>query len=229
MQSDNGNTPDHGPTPPAPAGATATRPDPGLPPVAPPSGTFILQLFLVPGLIIAACLGIYLLMSFLFGSALTAAKFKKRLSDDNPEVRWRAAEDLARVLPGRIDLATDVDFGLFLAERLEKFAAAEEKSERDYAERLKKDKDLQPPKALLEERKFVLYLTSALGHFRMPVGAPLLKELARRQGAGDAETAFRRRSIALLALANLGSNLSKFDGLDELKRKEILGRLAEEA
>src|SRR5262249_48198060 len=155
----------------------------------------------------------------------------KLLSDDNPEVRWRAAEDLAKTLPYKDELATDVDFGLFLAERLEKFAAAEEKSERDFAARRKqaKDEDLAPPKALLEERKFVIYLMSALGHFQVPVGAPVLKELARKQGAGDAETAFRRRSIALWALAKLGSNLEKFDALDVSKKKEILGRLAEEA
>jgi hypothetical protein len=80
--------------------------------VAPPSGKFILQLFLVPGLIVAGLIGAWLVSRWLFGDPHSPAKFLKGLDDDNPEVRWRAAADLSQVLPRDETLATDSAFAL---------------------------------------------------------------------------------------------------------------------
>src|SRR5689334_4983195 len=68
----------------------------GLPPVAPPSGRFIAQLFLVPGLIVMVAVFIYLGSSYLVRSSHTPERFLKDLDSDNPEIRWRGAHDLAQ-------------------------------------------------------------------------------------------------------------------------------------
>src|SRR4051794_14335236 len=92
----------------------------GLPPVTPPSGKFILQLFLVPGLIVALVVGLLLAVTWMFGSARTPEAFLKKLDDPNPEVRWRAASDLAQTLPRDKQLSTNAGFALKLADRLQK-------------------------------------------------------------------------------------------------------------
>src|SRR5947209_18261178 len=103
---------DH-PTPPA---------DPGLPPVTPPSGTMILRLFLVPALIVVGLVGLFLigpkianwagqLVGRSWGEARSGEAFLRDLDDANPEVRWRAASDLAQVLLRNDQLAADVGFG----------------------------------------------------------------------------------------------------------------------
>ena len=73
-------------------------PPPGLPAVSPPSGKLMLQLFLVPGLIVAFLVVAWLVGGWLFGVSYSKDQFLTRLKDPNVEVRWRAAEQLAKVL-----------------------------------------------------------------------------------------------------------------------------------
>jgi hypothetical protein len=230
MQPDNGITPDpHTNGAPLPAPAVA---DPGLPPVAPPSGKFILQLFLVPGLIVAVLIGIWLVSRWLFGDPHSPAKFLKGLDDANPEVRWRAAADLSQVLPRDETLATDSAFALELTTRLKRFLAENETSERVHREQARKDKQAGEgvPKMLQTERELILYLISCLGAFEVPVGAPLLSEVAATPNAElDAETAFRRRVRAAWSLMVLGNNLKKYDRLAGDKKFTLLAGLKEEA
>src|SRR5436189_5962827 len=84
----------------------------GLPPVAPPSGRFILQLFLVPGLIVAGLVLFALGLQWLTGAHRNPEKYLDGLDDPNPEVRWRTAADLSQVLPGNEAFAQNVGFGL---------------------------------------------------------------------------------------------------------------------
>ena len=58
------------------------RPDPaaGLPPVVAPSGRFIIQLFLVPGLIVAGAVVILLGFSWLAGGPRTPEAFLRELN-----------------------------------------------------------------------------------------------------------------------------------------------------
>src|SRR4051812_24089917 len=101
----------------------------GLPPVQPPSGRQILRLFVVPALIVLVLVGLFLVgpslargLGRLFGLASadtrSADGFLRDLDSSNPEVRWRAASDLAQVLLRKPELASDADFALALAERL---------------------------------------------------------------------------------------------------------------
>ncbi len=69
-----------------------------LPPVQPPSAGFIVQLFVVPGLIVLAIVGVWLL----FGKLATGEQDWKglvvELQHPNPLRRWRAASGLAQMV-----------------------------------------------------------------------------------------------------------------------------------
>src|SRR5262245_57125427 len=94
----------------------------GLPPVTPPSGRFIAQLFLVPGLIVAVAVLLLLGVRSLVGGAHSSTEFLHKLDSPNADIRWRGANDLAQVLqrPESLALASDPTFALDLAERLHK-------------------------------------------------------------------------------------------------------------
>jgi hypothetical protein len=203
--------------------------DPGLPPVAPPSGKFILQLFLVPGLIVAGLVLVALGLQWLTGAHRNPEKYLEGLDDPNPEVRWRTAADLSQELPGKERFAQNVGFGLSLAERLDRALEANTSAERDFKKRLQEEGEIAVPKPLQVERDYILYLTSCLGHFQIPIGTDLLQRLAQGKTEGDAETVFRRRANAVKALTDLGANLQKFDALPQDKKEELTARLKEEA
>ncbi|MCY2963905.1 MAG: HEAT repeat domain-containing protein [Planctomycetota bacterium] len=84
-----------------------------LPPVRPPSVGFIVQLFVVPGLIVAAIVGIWLL----FGRVATAEHNWRRLvvelQNPNEHRRWRGAMGLAQILKADQELG---DKGQHLSE-----------------------------------------------------------------------------------------------------------------
>ena len=81
---------------------------------------------------------------------------------------------------------------------------------------------------LQTERELILYLIACLGAFEVPVGAPLLSELAATPDKEvDAETAFRRR-VRRLALMVLGNNLNKYDQLTAEKKQALRAALQEE-
>ncbi len=204
----------------------------GLPPVAPPSGRFILQLFLVPGLIVAVAVLLWFGFRSIFGQAQTADAFLSRLDDPNPEIRWRGASDLAQTL-GREEspLRTDAKFGLDLAERLQKATnelSEEETRLQSKIAELPEKKRRKAWRKLDSKRKLVIFLTSAVRNFEAPVGAPVLCEIALRESP-DLEGNAELRRIAVVALGHLGSNLRKFDKLDPEKKEEILSTLKKEA
>ena len=87
-----------------------------LPPVKPPSVGFIVQLFVVPGLIVGAIVGIWLL----FGRMATAEQDWQRLvvelQNPNEHRRWRGAMGLAQILKADLELG---DKGQHLSEKPE--------------------------------------------------------------------------------------------------------------
>src|SRR5437764_440430 len=115
------------------------QPDKGLPPVRPPSGRFVVQMFVVPGLIVAVVILIIYGVSWLVSGSTSREKFMEGLRSSNPDVRWRAANDLAQVLlrdrqEPEPKLAADPGFALDLAELL----SASRSNETDLVARLKK-------------------------------------------------------------------------------------------
>jgi hypothetical protein len=204
----------------------------GLPTVKPPSGRFILQLFLIPGLIVAGLVVVFVFGSLLWVGTSTPESYLSRLDNTNPDVRWRAAHDLAQVLkrPESLELASDPDFALDLSERLLKALAeleqAEEAEARDVAktiEKIKLDKGLTEEQKVERgdaasksarakyraQRHYVWYLISCLGDFTVPVGVNALDTVLRKKEAADLEGLSMRRTRAVLALANLGNNMKQ--------------------
>jgi hypothetical protein len=197
----------------------------GLPPVAPPSGRFIAQLFQVPGLIVTVAVFIYLGSSYLVQSSHTPKNFLDSLDSANPEVRWRGAHDLAQVLkrPESLALASDPKFALDLAERLDRAVAEVEKAEKATAEELAKAekaaRDQGRPLTekqrgaywlkLADQRHLVFFLTACVGDFTVPVGAPVLGEIAVRDQGPEIKGLTARRRRAVWALSNLGNNLKR--------------------
>src|SRR5919204_6925535 len=109
--------------PPELNGTASPDPAKGLPPVVAPSGRFIAQLFLVPGLIVAGAVTVLLGFSWLAGGSRSPEAFLRDLASANLDIRWRTASDLAQVLKRDERLATDPVFGLKLAGLLRQAAA----------------------------------------------------------------------------------------------------------
>src|SRR5438067_5516979 len=125
---------------------TSPAPDPGLPPVQPPSVQVVLRLFLVPALIIAGLVGLFLAgpalyqwVGTLFGrpSGAGAERYVRDLESANPDVRWRAALDLAQALPEprNVRLASDARLALRVAGQLEQALRDSADAEKAFASR----------------------------------------------------------------------------------------------
>jgi hypothetical protein len=194
---------------------SSSLPDPanGLPPVQPPSGKFIAQLFVVPMVIVSAVVSFLLLVNWLVGNARSPGDFLDKLDSPNADIRWRGAQDLAQVLLRDEHLASDPKFALDLADRLRQISQSKAAG----------------VKEATEQSQLQMYLCACLGNVMLPVGVPLLDELAVKTDGGDARALARRRWRAVWALANLGENLKRFDGLLPQRRQTVLADLEQEA
>ena len=208
----------------------SSPPEKGLPAVTPPSGRFIAQLFLVPGLIVAVAVLLILAFNYLVAPANTSEHYLKRIDDTNPDVRWRGASDLAQVLKRKesIHLRSDAKFALDLCQRLRTALDDLVVSEKATAEAVTKASDADKAKAwkkLEARRNHVRFLAAALGDFVIPAGLPLLGELALRNDSPDdsGNTLLRRQSV--WAIGNLGQNTKAFKQLAADKQGEVISEL----
>lgn len=212
------------------------KPDIGLPPVKPPSGRFIAQLFVIPGLIILVVVVILIGLSYLGNRVREPDYFLQQLDSDNHDVRWRGMNDLAQVLkrsePAALRWKTDPQFALALTERMDrtfKELLEEEKAiAAEIARSDDKDKQLLWRK-LREKRDYVIFLAGALGEFQVPVGAPVLCAMIRHDASADLNGNTLQRRKALWALMNMGENMKGFASLPEEHRQAILAELKSEA
>jgi HEAT repeat protein len=76
---------------------TGYSPDDALPPVEPPSAGFILQLFIVPGVIVVVVVMIWLMFNWLAQMGNDRDAFVRALARNN-EARWQAAFNLANAM-----------------------------------------------------------------------------------------------------------------------------------
>jgi hypothetical protein len=214
-----------------------SEPAPGLPPVLPPSGTHIVRLFVVPAVIVLGVvvllLGVFGARNWFFGFARTPEACLADMKSDNPDARWRAANDLAQVLKRDPRLAADPKLGLDLADVLNGALADLEREEQSFADKQKKqpadaEKKEPVPASLKAQRKYVQFLSACLGNLSVPVGVPLLTRLARKE-QGEAKSVALLRRHAVWALANLGENRKQFDQLPAEQRAKALAVLQEEA
>jgi hypothetical protein len=215
------------------------RPDPGLPTVTPPSGGMFFRLFGVPALIVGGLVLVLIVAQPLIGKfgkyflgrtwgGASPEQFLHDLDNNNGEVRWRAASDLAQVLQRDPDLASNSDFALQLVERLRRTlesSAPFEKAHAEHFAKLSPQEEANELKKLDADRNYILLLTQCLGHFMVPVGATVLEELAVQTSGLDPRALGARRRQALWALANLGENLKRFEKLSAEQQEAVKAQL----
>lgn len=207
-------------------------PSQGLPPVKPPSGKFIAQLFLVPGLIVTVAVLVLLFFSWFVGGESAPDELLKRLGDANADIRWRAANDLAQRLRRDDDLASNPKVALRLVENLQARLRDYEEAQRQFVEQAARASDEERQReqnSLRDKRKDIQYLSPCLGNLIIPVGAPLLCEIAKKdQGADEKSLALLRRQ-AVWSLGNLGDNLKRYDKLSPERKQAVLAEMESEA
>ncbi len=222
------------PAPTSPSG----DPFQALPPVSPPSGRFILQLFLVPGLIVACAVLLWLLFFGYLGGGDSRSPeyFLRQLDSDNEDIRWRGASDLAQVLkrPESARLRANPVFGLELAARLQQAVddlwAEEQRTQQKIEQNQLAEPDQKKAwKKLASRRDHVRFLAAALGDLALPVGVPVLSALALKDDSPDLKGNTLRRRQAVWALGNLGANIKEFAQLPAPDQAAALETLAKEA
>jgi hypothetical protein len=206
----------------------------GLPPVRPPSGRSIVQFFAIPGLIIAVAVMIVVGFSYLVSGPRSTDYFLRQLDSTNADIRWRGAHDLAQVLkrPESLALASDPEFALELAVRLRQALDDLQEDEKTTWERIKTLSESEQAlkwRKLAPQRDYVLYLTACLGDFTVPVGAPILCEIAQEERSPDVKEWTLRRQRAVWALGNLGENCKRYGQLKKEQQADALAKLKEEA
>lgn len=102
----------------------AVRPE-ELPPVEPPSAGYIVQLFLIPALIVAAVIGVWALFGMLADTDADWRQMVKELGSSNEDRRWRAAFVLAQILRNE-EIAPERREGPLLADQPEVATALSE-------------------------------------------------------------------------------------------------------
>lgn len=156
--------------------------DDSLPPVEPPNAAFLVQLFLVPGVIVAIIVCVWLAFHWLAHLGSDPQAYVKTLRRDN-EGRWQAALNLANDLRGPGGGALKVDESL--ATELGRILTDETASGRSGE----------------QSQTLRLYLCRALGEFAIPAAAGPLVD--RASVLSDPQTA----RAAVEALAVLSTNL----------------------
>jgi HEAT repeat protein len=171
-------------------------PDDVLPPVEPPSASFILQLFIVPGVIVVVVVMIWLMFNWLAQKGNDRDAFVRALARNN-DARWQAAFNLANALRAERGakngpLTGDGELARQLAEILDREIAAGSMEDNPVTLRI--------------------YLCRALGEFRVPGGLPVLIKAAQTE-RDPKESDVRRAAlegIALLA-ANIEASGKELD------------------
>jgi len=215
------------------------NPAPGLPPVVPPSGRHIVQMFVVPGVIAAGLVGLLLLFmgcsgfwGAFFGISRAPEDFIGNLESPNPDVRWRAANDLAQVLKRDDALASDPKLAFKLTELLNQALDERERDERLQAEQKPRSASADQPledKSRKAQRKYIQFLSSCLGNLSLPVGAPVVARLAKKEAGPNDPVGTVLRRHAAWVLGKMGENRKPFDNLPAERRADVLRQIELEA
>lgn len=177
-------------------------PDDVLPPVEPPNAGFILQLFFIPGVIVAVIVMIWLLFNWLAQKGNDREAFVAALKRNN-EARWQAAFNLANALHAEQNSKTpELTVDPILSRELAGILGTEIEG------------------GSMDKNSITLriYLCRALGEFKVDDGLPMLIRAAnteRNDDEGDVRRA-ALEGIALLA-ANAADATKAFAGNEQLR------------
>jgi hypothetical protein len=170
-------------------------PDEALPPVEPPNARFILQLFIVPGVIVVVVVMIWVMFSWLAQKGNDSEAFVRALGRNN-EARWQAAFNLANALRAERNskdapLKNDARLAAQLAEIL--------------------DAEIASGKYDNDSLTLRIYLCRALGEFRVADALPTLVKAASTE-RDPKEADVRRAAVEGIAL--LASNVADRGALE---------------
>ena len=191
-----------------------------LPPVEPPNPRFIAQLFLIPGLLVAVVVGFIWIFFGWLGTSTQDADTLLMLVETSPSdtQRWKAAQDLAQLLPRDQDLRCNMRFALKMTETLQR--------ERQRPAPPAQDENVKREQApdLLE------FLPAAVAHFHAPVGLPLLQAIvADNVDKVSDKVALLRLRNAIVAIGIMGAKVQEYDSLPVEKKGQMLATLRQEA
>ena len=177
-------------TPASPTPPTIS-PDEALPPVQPPSASFLVQLFVIPGLIVLLMVLVWVLINWLPQMGNDAETNVKALEGSGAN-RWQAAVNLANLLRGDTggELKRDRELATRLASKLEQELAEGSASE---------------DAVLLR-----VYLATALGEFYVDAGLDALVQSIETEERTDVKPSLR--VAATRAVAVLSNNLQREAG-----------------
>lgn len=186
-------------------------PDELLPPVEPPNPAFILQLFVVPGVIVVIIVAVWLAFNWLAQMGSDPLEYVRAIERNN-QGRWQAAVNLANALnnergPQYQELRQNREVVARLAEILQN-----------------EIRDGRPDDE--NSITFRYYLCKTLGAFAVPEALPALIEAS--QTARDPKENEVRRG-ALEAIALLAENVRKADAAKPLEGSELDAALREAA
>jgi HEAT repeat protein len=165
---------------------SSLSPDDALPPVEPPSAGFLVQLFVIPGVIVAIIVLVWLLFHWLAHMGNDPAQYIRQLRG-SADTRWQAASNLAGSMRGEAGdaIKSDPKQAAELAAILEEEIEAGSMDEKPINMRI--------------------FLSLALGEFRVPEPLPVLIKAASTE-RDEKEIDVRRAAVQ--GLAKLVSNLN---------------------
>ena len=187
-----------------PAQMPAQSPDNSLPPIEPPSMKFIVQLFVIPGVIVGVIVLAWFLITQLTQAGNDPHSFVQALRKNN-ESRWHAAVELAGAMHDARseDIKKDEKLAGELADIL--------------ADDLKTDNSGE------ETVRYRMYLCHALGEFAVERPLPVLLTAAKTQHR-DEDVDVRIAAVQSIAL--LADNVRRLQK-EELKQDDLLPTLLE--
>jgi len=144
----------------------ALSPDDALPPVEPPSASFIIKLFVVPAVIVAVVVGVVMCFQRIAQSDASAESYLAAI-ERGANNAWQCANDLAHLLQQDPSLRSDET----TATRLSNIVTARIRSGPPQADTVEKVK---------QEVGLRVFLCKALGEFATPAAMPGLLEAARK-------------------------------------------------
>jgi hypothetical protein len=162
-----------------------------LPPVRPPSAGFLVQLFVIPGVIVLLMVLVWTLVTWLPQMGNDVASNLKAIEGSGAN-RWQAAVNLANLL--RNDSSGDL------------------KRDRETAARLsaKLDEELTAKKTGEDAALFRVYLATALGEFYVDTPLPVLVRAIQTEESSKVKPSLR--VAATRAVAVLSNNLKRETG-----------------
>jgi hypothetical protein len=185
-----------------PGPASSLAADELLPPIEAPSGAFLLQLFVIPAVIVAAVVGLWLLVNSLVNRGATDPQAIVGVLRSSSQARFQKAKELADML--RMDqqyphLKEDHELAGALADMLDTMRESGDEGESAVTMRW--------------------IVCGALGQFHVDDGLPALIGAARK----DPDKDVRRKAIG--AIATLSQSLQQLDPPQALEHPELVPTL----